>query len=174
MHSEQLAADFAQYADLKLAQHLAQIARCVALLNHERLWERENAHANSVGNLLLHLTGNVRQWIVAGIGGEPFGRDRPAEFAARGGRSGAELLAELERTVAQAREIIRGADADRLRGSLSIQGYTVTGLRAIFHVVEHFSFHTGQIVHITKVLKDVDLSSYDAQGQRAPDAPQVP
>ena len=103
MSTETLARESLAYARTKLADHLAQIVRCVGLLGPGEIWRRSNTHTNSVGNLVLHLTGNVRQWIVGGLGGEQIERDRPAEFAERGPLPAAELLAALEGTVGRAR-----------------------------------------------------------------------
>ncbi len=158
--------DFTGCAAAKLEQNLGQVLRCARLLSDGELWQRVNAHTNSVGNLILHLTGNVRQWIGSGLGGEPFARDRPAEFAARGAASRAELLGKLEETVQQAIGLVRAAGERQLAAEHTIQGYPVSGLVAVFHVVEHFSWHTGQIVHMTKAIRDVDLSLYDEQGRK--------
>ena len=166
MSAEDLTRELTAYACAKLTSHLAQIVRCAGLLNEAELWQRANEHCNSVGNLILHLTGNIRQWIVAGIGGEPFRRDRPAEFAARGPRPAGEIVGALESTVRRAGAIIAGLDAEALGVRRTIQGYDVSALVAVWHVVEHCSFHTGQIVHLTKVMKNVDLSVYDAEGRR--------
>jgi uncharacterized damage-inducible protein DinB len=168
MSTETLARETLAFARSKLADHLAQIGRCVELLAPDEIWRRSNTHTNSVGNLVLHLTGNVRQWIVGGLGGEKIERDRPAEFAERGPLPAAELLGGLQSTVGRVLEILSSLDATALEARRSIQGYEVSGLSAVFHVVEHFAFHTGQIVHMTKVLKDVDLSLYDAQGHKRP------
>jgi uncharacterized damage-inducible protein DinB len=168
MSTETLARESLAYARTKLTDHLAQVVRCVGLLGPDELWQRANAHTNSVGNLVLHLTGNVRQWIVGGLGGEQIERDRPAEFAERGPLPAAELLGGLEGTVGRALEVLAGLNAGVLEARHTIQGYGVSGLSAVFHVVEHFAFHTGQIVHMTKVLKDVDLSLYDAHGHKRP------
>lgn len=166
MSSESWAQSFIKYAGEKLEQNGAQIARCVDLLSDQELWRRANEHCNSIANLLLHMRGNMHQWIVAGVGGEEFARDRPAEFAARDGRGRRELLDSLLDTLTRARHIIAAQSTDSLAIPRNIQGYEVTTLVAIFHVVEHNSFHTGQIVHMTKVLRDVDLSLYDAQGKK--------
>lgn len=150
----------------KLRQDLEQIARCARLLDSGQLWSRANAHCNSVGNLVLHLNGNVRQWIVAGLGGAAFERDRPAEFAERGPLPCEDVLARLADTVEQACTVITSLRPAALADEHQIQGYRVTALAAVFHVAEHFSFHTGQVVHMTKAIRDVDLSLYDAQGKR--------
>jgi uncharacterized damage-inducible protein DinB len=164
--SHTLTDDLKRHAVERLTQYLAQIEQCAALLTTDELWSRPNAHVNSVANLVLHLTGNVRQWIVHGIGGAPFDRDRPAEFAARDGRPASEIVPPLRATVEQAIAVIQGLDADALATPRTIQGYPITTQIAVLHVVEHFAFHTGQIIHATKWLRNVDLSLYDAQGQR--------
>lgn len=166
MSTDRWAVDFTAYAAHKLRQNLAQIARCASLLDAEQVWRRASPRNNSVGNLILHLTGNVRQWIVGGVGHASVERDRPAEFAERGPLPVEPLLAELERVVAAACARIERLDARELVSLRTIQGYEVTVLVAVMHVVEHFSWHAGQIVHMTKTLCDADLSIYDAQGHR--------
>ncbi|GMU84470.1 MAG: hypothetical protein AMXMBFR47_43390 [Planctomycetota bacterium] len=157
--------DFLAASTAKLRTDMAQIARCAALLTDDQAWSRPNEHCNSVANLILHLTGNVSQWICAGLGGDDIPRDRPAEFAARDVRPVRPLTDALQRTIDRAIAIISALDEAALAKRHTIQKYEVSGLLAIFHVVEHFSFHTGQIIHITKSILDVDLSLYDAHGR---------
>ena len=174
MASTSLAGEFTSYALDKIRQNLRQIQRCVELLEDGDLWHRVNEHTNSIGNLVLHLTGNVRQWIVAGLGEEPFARDRPAEFAQREPLPRAEILDHLQHTAHRALEIIARLDEPDLVRRYTIQDYDVSALVAVFHVVEHFSTHTGQIVHMTKALRDVDLSVYDAHGHKPPGSGATP
>jgi len=157
---------FTAYATGRLNDCLANIERCIGLLTIEQTWQRPNDVSNSVGNLVLHLTGNVRQWIVSGLGGEPSDRDRPAEFAERGPLPSEQIVAGLRDVVMRANEIIDGLTSTALEQEYPIQGRVVTGVAAVFHVVEHFSFHTGQIVSMTKLFTEKDLSLYDAQGRR--------
>jgi uncharacterized damage-inducible protein DinB len=161
-----LARDLLDHSAERLTHYLGQIERCAGLLTTEQLWNRPNAHVNSVANLILHLTGNVRQWILGGVGGEMVERDRPAEFAARDGRPASEVVPPLRDAVERAIATMRGLDALRLAEPRTIQGYPVRVGVAVLHVVEHFAYHAGQIVHATKWLADVDLSLYDAQGRR--------
>ena len=154
------------YARAKLATNLEQIVRCVRLLDADQLWHRANEHTNSVGNLLLHLNGNVSQWILGGVDGQEIRRDRPAEFAERGPLPAEQVLSRLETTVRAALDALERLEPARLGETRMIQGYEVCLAAALMHVVEHFSFHTGQIVHITKELRDVDLSLYDEQGHK--------
>ncbi len=164
--SEPLRDEFCTCAATKLRDGLKQIEKCLSLLTVEQVWTRPNEVSNAIGNLVLHLTGNVRQWIVASIGGEPFQRDRPAEFAQRAALPKEQIVPPLQRTVARAADVIAGLSAPRLLERVTIQGYDVSVLAAVFHVVEHFSLHTGQIVYQTKILTGLDLSLYDAQGKR--------
>jgi uncharacterized damage-inducible protein DinB len=138
-----------------------KLRRCLEGLTEEQVWWRPNPACNSVGNLLLHLAGNLRQWVVAGLGGAPDRRDRPAEFRAAGPVPKAELLADLEQALADTCTVIAGLDDSELVRSRRIQVYeNRTGLEAVFHVVEHFSGHLGQIIYITKLLDGQDLGFY--------------
>lgn len=166
MQQSKLAAEFVSYASRKLGDHLAQIRRCVALLSEEQVWFRPNDNSNSVANLLLHLSGNLRQWIIGGVAGRPIARNRQAEFDVRGGISKDEALARLEQTVHEVCTVMESAGDDVLTRINEIQTYQVSGAAAILHVVEHFAFHTGQIVTTTKWLLDVDLSLYNEHGHR--------
>lgn len=161
-----LARAFTEYACQKLEQNLGQIRRCVGLLDDAQLWRRWNPHCNSVGNLVLHLAGNVHEWINAGLGGDVLNRNRAAEFAERGPLPGATVLARLEAVVQRACTVLRGLDAAALAQPRRIQEYEVATLVAVTHVVEHFSFHTGQIIHETKAQRDCDLSLYDERGHK--------
>jgi uncharacterized damage-inducible protein DinB len=140
---------------------LPKIERSVSLLNDQQIWWRANEQSNSIGNLLLHLSGNVRQWIVCGLGGATDGRDRDSEFAQRDAIPGAELFGRLKGTVDEAVGVLGRLDPDTLLAKHRIQGLDVSALEAVLHVVEHFSMHTGQIILLAKLLADVDLEFYD-------------
>src|SRR5882672_5087811 len=141
--------------------YLPKIERSLELLTEEQIWWRANPQSNSIGNLLLHLSGNVRQWIVCSLGGNPDLRDRDSEFAERRTIPRAELLDRLRQTLLEADETLARFDLHKLLERHVIQGMEVTALEAIFHVVEHFSMHTGQIILITKMLQQRDLDFYD-------------
>jgi len=132
----------------------------VAALSEEQLWWRPNQASNSVGNLLLHLNGNVGQWMVASFNRQKDLRDRPAEFAEKAGGPASEVLARLAATMDQAAEVLSRLNEDDLLRPMEIQGYHVTGLVAIYQVVEHFGLHYGQIVYIAKALEGKDLGFY--------------
>jgi hypothetical protein len=137
-------------------------------LSEEQIWWRPNDSSNSIGNLLLHLNGNVRQWLVSSFTRSEDLRDRPAEFRERGMIPASTLLATLGITLEQASEVLASLTEAELLTTFEIQGYTVTGLYAVYQVVEHFALHFGQIVYITKLLRDADLGFYrelDATGR---------
>lgn len=140
---------------------LPKIDRSVKLLTDDQIWWRANPESNSIGNLLLHLSGNVRQWIISGLGGATDARHRDAEFAQREIIARDELFNRLKQTVEEAVAVLGRLDTDRLLEIRTIQGFEVSMLEAILHVVEHFSMHTGQIILLTKLLSAEDLHFYD-------------
>lgn len=144
-------------------EYPAKIRAAVLTIPEERVWWRPNASANSAGNLLLHLAGNVRQWIVSGVGGAPDSRQRDAEFAATdsSGLSRAQLLEQLESACADAVQVIASLDDASLAAARTIQGRETTVFAAVYHVVEHFSGHTGQIILIAKWLTPESVQFYD-------------
>jgi len=143
-----------------LLESLGRIETCVDKLAPEQTWARSSGNQNAVGNLLLHLSGNVRQWILHGVGGQPDLRDRDAEFAALEGTGAKELLAGLRGTVEEAAALLRALPAERLLDRIFPQGYDVTVMGAIYHVVEHFSGHAFQIILLTKQFTGGDLGFY--------------
>lgn len=151
---------FLDFSVRKIEQLFGRIRESVARLSPEQVWTRGSDQENAIGNLLLHLSGNLRQWIISGIGGQPDNRVRDAEFAARGEIAPAELIARLEQTVSEAAAVIRGVSAQRLTETYQPQSYKVTVLEGIYHVVEHFAQHTGQILFATKLLTGQDLGFY--------------
>lgn len=142
-------------------EYPTKLRAAVTALPPDRLWWRPNEEANSVGNLLLHLSGNVRQWIVSGIGGQPDVRHRPMEFAARGGATAAGLLDGLDLTLRDADGVLRGLLPSELLQRRTIQGRDTSVLEAIYHVVEHFAGHTGQIIWIAKMFAPGQVRFYD-------------
>ncbi len=150
---------FVKYAADKLEQYCSRIEICVDKLTPEQIWMRGTDHSNAIGNLVLHLNGNVRQWILHGVGGSQDDRQRDAEFAAREFDVDG-LKLRLRSTVDEAAALIRSLPASRLSGEFSVQNYNVTVLEAIMHVVEHFSGHTAQIIFITKFVTGEDLGFY--------------
>ena len=145
-------------------EYLAKLRSAVNALPADALWWRPNEQSNSVGNLLLHLTGNIRQWIVRGVGGATGSRDRDAEFSARSGLPVAALMADLESALAEVDRILGALTPDQLLEPRTIQGRDLTVLEAIFHVVEHFSHHLGQILLVVKMHAPGAVKFYEDAG----------
>jgi uncharacterized damage-inducible protein DinB len=143
---------------------MPKLRASVAAVDDTSLWWRANEHSNSIGNLVLHLAGNIRQWIVSGVGGSPDVRDRPAEFSRREPIPHGELMARLESAVSDADAVLARLKPEDLGTSRHIQGNDVTVLSAVYHVVEHFSMHTGQIILLAKMLSLGELSFYEESG----------
>jgi uncharacterized damage-inducible protein DinB len=159
--SSTLAEAIAEEAVAKLETYLEWLVHAVGMLDDEATWSRPSANLNSVGNLLMHLEGNVRQWILHGIGGQEDHRQRDLEFSTEGGISGAVLLEKLHQTVTAACEVIRNprSDSEWLQ-HIEIQGFSTTTLGAVIHIFEHFSYHTGQIVQLAKSATGRDMGFY--------------
>jgi len=147
----------------RLTKSHERIVKCVGLLSDEQLWKRPNAHVVSVGNLVLHLTGNVGQWIIATLGRAPDQRDRDTEFDTQGPLERQDLLDGLTSTVNDANHVILGLTERELAHDWKVQGFPESGVAILVHVVEHFSYHTGQISLHTKLLLDTDLGYYAGQ-----------
>jgi uncharacterized damage-inducible protein DinB len=161
----EVSAAFVQQArKLLTEEYLPKIERCLDQLSDEQVWWRSNPDSNSIGNLLLHISGNARQWIVSGLGGETDSRQRQSEFEERGTIPPDELLDRLRTTVAEVDSVLATFDTRRLLENYRIQGAETTALAAIFHVTEHFSMHTGQIILLTKLMTASDLHFYDFEG----------
>ena len=154
--------EFIRQARIFLAEdYMPKIQRCLERLSDEQIWWRANEESNSVGNLILHLCGNARQWIVSGLGERSDARNRDSEFAQRALIPRTELTKLVVDTLKDVDQVLQEFDASRLLTPYKIQGKDVIALEAIFHVVEHFSMHTGQIILITKMLEGTDLNFYD-------------
>lgn len=152
--------EFLHQANYYIGLNLPRIVKCVGMLSEEDIWRKPNPNSNSIGNLLLHLCGNMTQYILSGLGGKPDERQREAEFSASGGLNKEELLARITEVVTQVQQVISQIDETDLLKKRIIQGFEMTGVGIIVHVVEHFSYHTGQIAFWTKLLTNEDLGFY--------------
>jgi len=152
-------------ADYLSQTYLPRLAAALGAVSETNLWSRPHAGTTSPGILLRHLEGNVRQWILSGIAGAPDRRDRASEFAGPGRESKETLLQTLRATVEEAARIIASLDAAALERTYRIQGYEVAGIEAVYHVVEHFAWHAGQIVWMAKRLggERHGIAFYDAE-----------
>lgn len=149
-----------QSQNLLLKDYLPKIEKCLEVLPTADLWWRPHPTSNSVGNLLLHLSGNLHQWIVAGVGGMEDNRRRAQEFSTDGGGNAVVLIEKLRATVEQAVQVLHKLEQDQLEQAQTIQGIQITTIGAIYHAVEHFSMHVGQIIYITKLRTGRDLGFY--------------
>jgi uncharacterized damage-inducible protein DinB len=165
---------FLDYSARKLRQFAARIEDCLGRLTEEQIWTRGAESENAIGNLVLHLSGNLRQWIVSGAGGQPDVRRRDEEFAARGGVATPELAACLRDTVSEAAAVLEALPPERLVERIRVQDYHITVLEAVYHAVEHFSGHTGQIIYATKLFTGKDLGYYRHLNRTAGHAEQTP
>jgi uncharacterized damage-inducible protein DinB len=145
-------------------EYPAKIAAAARTIPPDKLWWRANDGSNSAGNLILHLNGNVRQWIISGVGGAPDSRRRDVEFAAQGGADRETLIAGLMTTCAEADAVLARLTADSLTQGVTIQGRNTTVFAAVYHVVEHFSGHTGQIILLAKSFSPGAVRFYDDTG----------
>jgi hypothetical protein len=149
---------------LLLSDYVPKIERCLDRLTAHDIWWRPNEASNSIGNLILHLCGNVTMWILGGVGELPFERHRQLEFDERREIAASDLRGRLIAVVRQADEVLGAVDGDQLVSRRKIQGYDVTVLEAIYHVVEHFGMHTGQIILLAKARAGQDLSLWEPPG----------
>jgi uncharacterized damage-inducible protein DinB len=144
-------------------ESVPRLKKCLSLLTEAEVWHRPNAHSNSVGNLVLHLCGNARQWILHGLGGAPDHRLRQAEFDEQGPLPTAHLVALLDQLCQEITLVLAGLSPQSLVEPRRVQGFDETTVSVLVHVVEHFSYHTGQVSYYTKAFKDLDLGYYAGQ-----------
>lgn len=140
---------------------LPRILQCMDQLNDQQIWWRPNEESNSIGNLVLHLCGNVRQWIYAGLGKNEDVRNRQTEFDERKIIPVSELKELLVTTMDMVRPVIENIPTEELLNIRAVQTFEETGLTILVHVTEHFSYHTGQIAYITKMLINKPLGFYN-------------
>ena len=160
-NASSVSAEFVETSRTLLARdYMPKLRKIVGLLREEDIWWRPNDASNNVGNLLLHMSGNLRQWIVSGVGGVPDTRDRPSEFRAKGSRSKAELMSEVGTTAEEADRTLADLPEVTLLDRITVQSFEVTRLHAIYHSIEHFGYHLGQIAYVTKLRHGQDLGIY--------------
>lgn len=157
---ESLIIEFIEQSLHRMHENTSRIAKCLDELSEQEVWHRPNEASNSVGNLILHLCGNIRQYAISSLGELPDTRTRDAEFQAEGGFNKEELLKLLTDTIKIAEVIIQTTDDESLLQKREVQCYNLSGVGIIIHVVEHYSYHTGQIVFWTKELRNKDLGFY--------------
>ena len=142
------------------SEAVPRLKKCLGLLTEDEIWQRPNRETASVGNLTLHLCGNVRQYIIAGLGGAPDIRERDKEFNESGPLPAEQLLERLDATMEQAQAVLDSLPPARLMETHRVQGFTETGLSILIHVVEHFSYHVGEVTYFVKSNKAIDTGYY--------------
>ena len=174
---QQMASTFLDFSRNKLLnQYWPRLRSAVEPLTSDQIWWRPNTASNSIGNLILHLNGNVGQWLVASFNKLEDARNRPAEFNERRRLSARTLLDRIAETMQEAEKVLARLTPADLLAIYEIQGYTVTGLNAVYQVVEHFGLHYGQIIYISKALRGEDLKFYselNKTGLASPDSKNV-
>lgn len=148
---------------------VVRIRKSLGLMTEQQIWHRPNPSSNSAGNLVLHLCGNVRQWIVSGIGKAKDVRTRQAEFEERGPVPVDEMLNQLDKLMQEVDAVLDDLTPDDLLSVHRVQGYDESGLSILVHVVEHFSYHVGQITYIVKAMNDLDVGYYEGQELNNPE-----
>ena len=146
---------------LKNEENLERIKTCLDQLNENQIWHRSNSHTNSIANLILHLNGNITQYILSSLGKEPDERQRAVEFSIEKGTNKEELILLISKCISKANQVIRETKEQRLLKEEIVQGFQMTGLSNLVHVCEHLSYHTGQIALLTKIITNQDLRFYD-------------
>ncbi len=153
--------EFIEQSIYRIEENTKRVATCLQEIDEEEIWNSPNDQSNSIGNLILHLCGNIRQYIVSALGEAEDTRVRDKEFSIKSGFTKAALLRQLNSTILEAIEIIKKSDDDKLGRIYSVQGFQLSGVGIIIHVTEHYSYHTGQIAFWTKQLKNKDLRFYN-------------
>lgn len=164
---EQFQKEFLQNAAFRMDESLRMIEICFDKLSEELIWKRPNDSSNSIGNLILHLCGNITQYAISSLGNQPDNRFRDEEFAKKGGYTKDELLSKITQTVGQAKATFRTTPTSEYVRVRTVQGFDFSGIGAVVHVVEHLSYHTGQIALLTKLFLDSDLGFYDGMDLNA-------
>ena len=136
------------------------VLKCLGMLSEAEIWRRPNEASNSVGNLILHLCGNITQYAISALGKEEDIRERDLEFSTEGGLSKVELIDKFSRVLEKARAAMLSCTQEEWLSTYKVQGYTLSGIGIAVHVVEHYAYHTGQIAFWTKQLKEQDLGFY--------------
>lgn len=153
--------EFLQQSIYFISLNPSRIEKCLHQLTEEQVWEKPNASSNSIGNMILHLCGNITQYIHSSLGNEKDTRKRDIEFSTKGGFSKIELLEKISKVTEKAIYVLQNVSVNELLRKRMVQGFEYTGIGIIIHVTEHYSYHVGQIAYWTKFLADQDLGFYE-------------
>ena len=152
--------EFINQSILRLNENTPRIEKCLELLTEKEVWQRPNSSSNSIGNLIVHLCGNITQYIISSLGESEDNRKRDEEFSIDGKFTKAQILLLLQEALIKATKVLKHITSNQLVKIHSVQGFELSGIGIIIHVVEHYSYHTSQISFFTKLLKDQDLGYY--------------
>jgi uncharacterized damage-inducible protein DinB len=152
--------EFIQQSAYRITENTKRIVKCLEEIDESELWRRPNENSNSIGNIILHLCGNIRQYVISSLGKKEDVRVREKEFSTKEGPNKKELFAKLANTVDEAIAIIENLDEQEFIKLYSVQGFNLSGIGIVVHVTEHYSYHTGQIAFWIKLLKNRDLGFY--------------
>ena len=141
-------------------ESVPRLKKCLNQLSEQEIWYRPNDNSNSIGNIVLHLCGNVRQWILSGLGKQNDIRTRQQEFDERGPISTENLIQKVDELMIEVDKVLDSVTPEMLLKNHNVQVYEETGLSILVHVVEHFSYHVGQMTYFVKWRKDMDMSYY--------------
>jgi uncharacterized damage-inducible protein DinB len=155
-----VAAEFISQAVFRMQENTPRIEKCLQLLSEEDVWKKPNETGNSIGNLILHLCGNITQYIISSLDNKEDNRIRDEEFSVKGGYTKEQLFKKLTATIENTVRIMQALDDDELMRIRSVQGFQLSAIGSILHVAEHYSYHTGQIALITKLFINKDLGFY--------------
>lgn len=144
-------------------ESLSRIIQCLNTLSHTEIWDSANPNTNAIGNLVLHLEGNIRQYIISGVGGTEDTRKRSSEFKKTHSHTRQQLSEHITHTLTQANTTVQKLTYNQLSEDVTIQGFAHTRLSAIIHVIEHLSYHVGQITYYTKLVKNIDTGYYSGE-----------
>ena len=153
--------DFKQNTIFRIDESMRMITKSLEITDESDIWKKPNSSSNSIGNLILHLCGNITQYIIASLGSKPDIRERDLEFSITGGVTKKNLLSSLIEVIEESKNVIASASKEELMRIREVQGFKLSGIGVVIHVVEHLSYHTGQIAYWVKLLKDRDLGFYD-------------
>lgn len=153
--------DFKENTCYRLDESTRMIQIAFKKINEQQVWQRPNNSSNSLGNQILHLCGNMTQYVISSLGEQEDRRDRDAEFDARDGYTKEILIEKLQTTVNQVKEVIQNATEEQLLKKRHVQGFHFSGMGCVIHAVEHYSYHTGQIAFWVKELINQPLGFYD-------------
>ncbi|WP_339726007.1 DinB family protein [Maribacter stanieri] len=156
-----LVEEIVENALYRMDESTRMIKKSLAEISEDEVWHKPNPSLNSIANLMVHLCGNISQYVISSLGETEDKRNRDDEFSVTGGLTKDELFTKLESVVDDAKRVIFNVTPNQLVKMRSVQGFSFSGVGIILHAVEHYSYHTGQIAFWVKQLKNKDLGFYD-------------